>query len=238
MSGRQSYQRNGARSQPARQYRGVRMRRWGKWVSEIRDPITRSRIWLGSFRSAEEAAHAYDAAVVCIRGPNSQPNFPHHNPTIPSGTPGRYSRHEIQAAAVASAAACVGRPFSYSEFLSPTSTTSDSGDDDEEEEEAEEELEDITYTGPSWSHQAAESVQQQYHIVSPATIASYGNYSNNSSYSAWSTSAAAGQQIFDDPYEREWVNSVIFPSQSPRQDDSDDEDDSFVEPISLWSYRG
>ncbi|CAK9234571.1 unnamed protein product, partial [Sphagnum troendelagicum] len=144
---------------PARQYRGVRMRRWGKWVSEIRDPITRSRIWLGSFRSAEEAAHAYDAAVVCIRGPNSQPNFPHHNPTIPSGTPGRYSRHEIQAAAVASAAACVGRPFNYSEFLSPTSTTSDSGDEEEEEEEEaeEEELEDITYTGPSWSHQAAES---------------------------------------------------------------------------------
>jgi hypothetical protein len=130
----------------------------------------------------------------------------------------------------------VGRPFSYSEFLSPTSTTSDSGDEEEEEEEAEEELEDITYTGPSWSHQAAESVQQQYHTVSPATIPSYGNYSNNSSYSVWSSSAAAGQQIFDDPYEREWVNSVIFPS--PRQDDSDDEDDSFVEPISLWNYRG
>ncbi|CAK9234478.1 unnamed protein product, partial [Sphagnum troendelagicum] len=86
-----------------RQYRGIRMRRWGKWVSEIREPSTRTRIWLGSFRTAEEAAHAYDAALVCIRGPNAQLNFPNDPPTIPRGTPGRYSTREIQAAAAASA---------------------------------------------------------------------------------------------------------------------------------------
>ncbi|KAI3893982.1 hypothetical protein MKX03_025288 [Papaver bracteatum] len=49
-------------------YKGVRMRKWGKWVSEIRVPKSRARIWLGSYETAEKAAKTYDAGVFCMRG--------------------------------------------------------------------------------------------------------------------------------------------------------------------------
>lgn len=63
-------------------YKGVRMRKWGKWVAEVRQPNSRDRIWLGSYDTAEEAARAYDAAVFCLRGPSAALNFPHDPPDI------------------------------------------------------------------------------------------------------------------------------------------------------------
>lgn len=57
-------------------YRGVRKRKWGKWVSEIRLPNSRERIWLGSYDTQEKAARAFDAALYCLRGSNASFNFP------------------------------------------------------------------------------------------------------------------------------------------------------------------
>ncbi|KAI6679819.1 hypothetical protein NL676_033700 [Syzygium grande] len=61
-------------------YKGVRLRKWGKWVSEIRLPNSRERIWLGSYDSPEKAARAFDAALYCLRGRNAQFNFPDSPP--------------------------------------------------------------------------------------------------------------------------------------------------------------
>ncbi|KAL5128474.1 Dehydration-responsive element-binding protein 2F [Glycine soja] len=64
-------------------------RTWGKWVAEIREPKKRTRLCLGSFATAKEAAMAYDEAARRLYGPDAYLNLPHLQPmstsTIMSG---------------------------------------------------------------------------------------------------------------------------------------------------------
>lgn len=82
-------------------FHGVRKRSWGRYVSEIRLPGKKTRVWLGSFGSPEMAARAHDSAAFFLKGNSACLNFPDSVGSLPR--PKSCSSKDIQLAAAKAA---------------------------------------------------------------------------------------------------------------------------------------
>lgn len=108
-------------------YRGVRKRKWGKWVSEVREPGKKTRIWLGSYEAPEMAAAAYDVAALHLRGRGARLNFPELADSLPK--PASSRAEDVQLAAQ-QAALRFRRPIRVSAASSAAAEVSSSGGGD------------------------------------------------------------------------------------------------------------
>ncbi|EHA8589699.1 Dehydration-responsive element-binding protein 1C [Cocos nucifera] len=101
-------------------YKGVRRRGpAGRWVCEVREPNKKSRIWLGTFPTAEMAARAHDVAAIALRGRSACLNFADSAWLLPT-LPRFSSTKDIQKAAVEAAEAFRPSPEAGSVAVSST----------------------------------------------------------------------------------------------------------------------
>ncbi|CAN6177438.1 unnamed protein product [Urochloa humidicola] len=75
-------QHRAAAAPPGRKFRGVQ-RRGRRYGATLWNPYMKKAVWLGSYATPIEAAHAYDAAARSVLGRWARPNFP--DPSAPAG---------------------------------------------------------------------------------------------------------------------------------------------------------
>ncbi|CAL5070493.1 unnamed protein product [Urochloa decumbens] len=132
-------------------FRGVRQRHWGSWVSEIRHPLLKTRIWLGTYETAEDAARAYDEAARLMSGPAARTNFPLTSTTGSAGTLSPTLRAKLEKCCAESPSKQPAQDDKASgaerDGRKEQGVKAEAGDDDGEE-YIEEMIRELTYYGP------------------------------------------------------------------------------------------
>ncbi|KAL3513448.1 hypothetical protein ACH5RR_026165 [Cinchona calisaya] len=100
-------------------FRGIRRRKWGKWVSEIRVLGRQDRLWLGSYAAPEAAAVAHDIAYYCLRENTSLDDF-NFPLMLPVGVQRGMSPRSVQKAATDAGMAIDAQLISKRLLDSPT----------------------------------------------------------------------------------------------------------------------
>ncbi|GKV37670.1 hypothetical protein SLEP1_g45669 [Rubroshorea leprosula] len=207
-----------------KKYKGVRMRSWGSWVTEIRAPNQKTRIWLGSYSTPEAAARAYDAALLCLKGSSANLNFPisSYSHYIPDTIMSPKSIQRVAAAAansftdncIATTTTTTTTPITSPPAPSPSSSSSS------------------VVSSPSLSSSSPSDHQVDDDVIS--LMESLGTYNEPPMMEPWYCSAG-----FESPLSPKYVDHMIFnypslfdpPAPLMMMDDFYEEGD-----IRLWSF--